>query len=943
MKNIDSKLYQHTPSVSVYDNRGLTIRNIDFHRTFAEGNTDTRITRHQYDAHGYLNYSIDPRLYDTNSGQPNFIWQYDLTGNLLRTESVDAGCTVTLNDIEGRLVLTKLATGVIQIRQYEDSSLPGRLLSITEQIPEKAPCVTERFIWAGNTPEEKNYNLAGQCARHYDTAGLNQLRGLSLTKNILSQSRQLLTDDQETDWVGDNETSWLAKLNNETYTTQSTFDATGTLLTQIDAKDNVQHLAYDIAGQLKNSWLTMKGRNEQIIIKSLTYSAAGQKLREEHGNGVITEYTYEPETQRLIGIKTHRPSDSQVLQDLRYEYDPVGNVISIRNDAEATRFWHNQKVVPENTYNYDSLYQLISATGREMANISQQKHQFPSPALPYDNNTYTNYLRTYTHDRSGNLTKIQHSSPATQNNYTTNLTISNNSNRAVLDSLTTDPAQVDALFDTGGHQKLLMPGQNLSWNARGELQQVTSVDHENISDREWYRYDSNGMRLLKVHEQQTGHIPQQQRVTYLPGLELRTTQNGNAITENLHVITVGTAGHAQVRVLHWETTPPADISNNQLRYSVDNLIGSSQLELDHKGQIISQEEYYPFGGTALWAAKNRTEANYKTIRYSGKERDATGLYYYGFRYYQPWIGRWLSADPAGTVDGLNLYQMVRNNPVTFIDTDGRMLEPTSSRTEAVQSPPSLVSLTRNAVAGFKHYNIEDIRQYLGGIRELRGSAYAHAHSAAEKFITNLENSRKKKAPDESELASKGYPQTLSQAAKVVGKTSDKYTPKFDENAQNPDRISLTKTPIGTGIPAKGTKNPLNPVLEFDAHGNEIFYRTMSEQHYEHLQQTGKLPPTTETSISPALSYSLDYKGHTVQFITKPGTFEQLKEIGIAANKPAEVQFPHMLKGIGEWMQTNARFKVEGGQMTTQLGQGMAIETFNRNIIGYKLVRSERKN
>lgn len=68
--------------------------------------------------------------------------------------------------------------------------------------------------------------------------------------------------------------------------------------------------------------------------------------------------------------------------------------------------------------------------------------------------------------------------------------------------------------------------------------------------------------------------------------------------------------------------------------------------------------------------RRAVEADYKTVRYSGKERDATGLYYYGYRYYQPWAGRWLSADPAGMVDGLNLFRMARNNPVAFIDRNG---------------------------------------------------------------------------------------------------------------------------------------------------------------------------------------------------------------------------------------------------------------------------------
>ncbi|WP_283255166.1 RHS repeat domain-containing protein, partial [Enterobacter cloacae] len=130
------------------------------------------------------------------------------------------------------------------------------------------------------------------------------------------------------------------------------------------------------------------------------------------------------------------------------------------------------------------------------------------------------------------------------------------------------------------------------------------------------------------------------------------------------------AGRAQVRMLHWTGGKPGDISNDQVRYSYDNLTGSSGLELDGDGNVISAEEYYPYGGTAILTARSVVEADYKTIRYSGKERDATGLYYYGYRYYQPWAGRWLSADPAGTVDGMNLFRMVRNNPLRYFDEDG---------------------------------------------------------------------------------------------------------------------------------------------------------------------------------------------------------------------------------------------------------------------------------
>ena len=408
-------------------------------------------------------------------------------------------------------------------------------------------------------------------------------------------------------------------------------------------------------------------------MKSLSYSGAGQKLREEHGNGVVTTYTYEVETQRLTGSKTQRPAGhavgARVLQDLRYAYDPAGNVLRVRNDAEETRFWRNQKVVPENIYTYDSVYQLVSATGREMANAGQQGSHLSLAST--DDTAYTNYTRTYTCDEAGNLTQIRHSAPATNNRYTLNITVSDRSNRGVLSTLTENAADVDALFTAAGQQKQLQSGQNLVWTVRNELLRVTPVVRDgNPDDQESYRYDGGRQRILKVSVQKTNNSVQTRRTLYLPGLELRTTVFGGRETESLGVITVGEAGRAPVRALQWTSGRPAEITGDQLRYSHDNLTGSSGLELDGDGKAISTEEYYPYGGTAILTARSQTEVNYKTIRYSGKERDATGLYYYGYRYYQPWAGRWLSADPAGTVDGLNLFRMVRNNPETFQDISG---------------------------------------------------------------------------------------------------------------------------------------------------------------------------------------------------------------------------------------------------------------------------------
>ncbi|EEU9074044.1 RHS repeat protein [Salmonella enterica] len=693
---MSTSLFSNTPTVTVLDNRGLTVRDNAYYRhPDSPDVTSERITRHQYDARGFLTQSADPRL--NEAGLVNFSFLTDLAGNVLRTHGVDNGITVALNDAAGRPFMTVSNIGtaddgtedasqaMTRTWQYEGVSLPGRPVGITEQVSGEAARITERFVWAGNSPEEKALNLAGQCVSHYDTAGLMQTDSVALTGVPLSVTRRLLKDADNpyivADWQGTDASVRNTLPGDGGFTTLTTTDATGAVLTTTDAQGNRQRVAYDVAGLLSGRWLTLKDGTEQVIVKSLTYSAAGQKLRGEHGNGVVTTYEYEPQTQRLVGIKTERPAGhaagAKVLQDLRYEYDPVGNVLKISNDAEETRFWRNQKVVPENRYTCDSLYRLVSATGREMANAGRQGCNLPSATipLPADSSAYTNYTRTYTYDSAGNLTQISHSAPATGNNYTTDITVSDRSNRGVLSTLTENPSGVDALFTAGGQQKQLQPGQNLVWTPRNELLKVTPVVRDgSTDDRESYRYDGGSQRCLKVSVQNTGSSTQTQRTLYLPGLELRTTVSGGKETESLEVITVGEAGCAQVRVLHWTAGRPAELTGDQTRYSYDNLTGSSGLELDGDGNIISMEEYYPYGGTAVLTARSQTGADYKTVRYSGKERDATGLYYYGYRYYQPWAGRWLGADPAGTADGLNLFRMVRNNPVSMKDNDGRVTE-----------------------------------------------------------------------------------------------------------------------------------------------------------------------------------------------------------------------------------------------------------------------------
>ncbi|ABS48272.1 putative insecticidal toxin complex protein [Yersinia pseudotuberculosis IP 31758] len=660
-------LTANTPSIAVHDNRGLAIRTLAYNRRSHDETVDELSSRNRYNASGQLIASRDPRL-----EVDNFRYQYSLSGVPLRTDSVDSGSTLQLADSAGRTVLTLDAHHTRRWVEYEtgEHSL-DRPLSYREQAKGGLKTVTDRFFYGENSEQDKGCNLNGTCVRHYDSAGLQALISQSIIGIPLQQQRRLLTDTKgPVDWFGEKE-NWGTRLSESPFVSHSTTNALGQLITQTDAKGHIQRMAYNRAGQLIGSWLTVKNGVEQPIVYSLTYSAAGQKLREESGNGVITEYRYEPQTQRLIAIKTTRPAKKDrptLLQDLRYDYDPVGNILAIHNDAEATRFYRNQKIVPETTYRYDALYQLIEATGREADTNGIQNSQLPTLASLNDSNQFVNYTRRYHYDRAGNLLKIQHTGAS---QYSTHITVSDSSNHGIQQQDGITARDIRSQFDAAGNQRQLQPGQPLRWNSRNQLQQVEPVPrNDGISDSESYLYDGSGSRVVKISLHKTHNAIQTRSVIYLAGLELRSQYNGNNLTEDFQVMTVGAAGRAQVRVLHWERGQPADIVNDQLRYSFDNHIGSALIELDSDGDIISQEEYYPFGGTAVLASRNTMEAKYKTVRYSGKERDTTGLYYYGYRYYQPWLGRWLSADPAGTIDGLNLYRMVRNNPIKLVDRDG---------------------------------------------------------------------------------------------------------------------------------------------------------------------------------------------------------------------------------------------------------------------------------
>jgi RHS repeat-associated protein len=524
-----------------------------------------------------------------------------------------------------------------------------------------------------------------------------------------------------------------AQLEAETFTSRTTYDALNRPIQLIaphsslpGASWNIIQPRYNEANLLEqlDVWLErLTEPAEQIDVSVVTpspvgvnnidYDTKGQRLRIDYKNGATTRYTYDPETFRLIHLYTRRgaaftndcvsdpppPNTPCGLQNLHYTYDPVGNITHIRDDAQQTIYFSNQVVEPNNEYTYDPIYRLIQATGREHlgqvggAPAPHSYNDVPRVGINWsanDVNAMGRYCETYGYDAVGNFMEMSHrrsclALPSWTRTYTydenSQIEPSQKSNRLSSTRVGSGVNSVPEPYSYDAHGNMLqMPQlQIMQWDFRDQLQMtqrqaVNASDSDGVQrqgERTYYVYDAGGQRVRKVTELATGQVKDE--CIYLGGFEVYrcySGQNSGLVRETLHVM------DDKQRIALVETRNNVNDGSPRLliRYQFGNHLGSASLELSEQAQIISYEEYAPYGSSTYQAARSLTETP-KRYRYTGKERDEeSGLYYHGARYCAPWLGRWTSCDPLGTT-GSSLYTAFGNNPPNRVDPLGTSERP----------------------------------------------------------------------------------------------------------------------------------------------------------------------------------------------------------------------------------------------------------------------------
>ena len=668
-------------------------------------------------------------------------YAYDMLGNRIYQISMETGARWVLNDVTGKPVRAWDSRGHNFTSTYDAlrRSIAQEVRGTTADSDPRTlnrDLLVDKIIYGESLANPEALNLRTRVYRHFDSAGIatnaqldtngKPTEAYDFKGNLKRSTRQFIQHYQEIpDWSSAIPPNLQPVLEAETFTSSSRYDALNRPVQSVAphssiarAKCNIIQPVFNEANLLErvDVWLDrvtepssqinpVSDTPSPVGVSNIDYDAKGQRTGIDYKNGASTTYEYDALTFRLVRMHTVRPSslnglatqlfkNNGIVQDLRYVYDPVGNITEVSDQALKSIFHNQQQVNPVCGYIYDAVYRLIEGKGRE--HIGQSALLLNPPNGNYrdypvtggtqlgDPQAVRHYTEQYVYDPVGNFERISHQ--AANGGWTRHyayeesslLEPAKQSNRlsgSSIGAITENYSSNGDGYDPHGNMLHMPHLQQMQWDYRDHLHQISLGG----GGEAFYVYDAAGQRVRKVWKKSANLI--EERI-YLGGFEIfrqhANTVGANTATlerETLHLM------DDQKRIALVETrtldTLGVDLAPQQLlRYQFGNHLGSASLELDDQAQVISYEEYTPYGSSSFQAARSQTETA-KRYRYTGKERDEeSGFNYHGARYCVVWLGRWISGDPIGIADDLNLYTYARCNPVMRIDLDGNFSKKT---------------------------------------------------------------------------------------------------------------------------------------------------------------------------------------------------------------------------------------------------------------------------
>ncbi|WP_157367925.1 SpvB/TcaC N-terminal domain-containing protein [Alloactinosynnema sp. L-07] len=669
------------------DTRGLTTSVKEFNQAAGQ---PVIWTSYAYDPLRQITTVVDDRNNTTSAA-------YDNLGRRTIVDSPDAGRTETRYDLAGNAtakITAKLRAGNKAVEyDYDFNRVSGI----------RYPTFTGNNVTYTYGAPGAADNTANRVASVRDAAGTVS-RAYGPLGELVRESRTVTAINGPA----------------RSYTTSYQYDSFNRVLQLTFPDSEVLTYEYDSGGQVSRA-TGHKGTFDYTYLNRLDYDKFGQRALMETGTGVRTSYTYDPADRQLATLKARLP-DGHEFQNITYTYDNVGNVRQVRNNVALP---HGKPIGGPSvqTFNYDDLYQVTSASGEYRNKDNKLDRQ--SLTLRYDSLHNT----THKDQKHEIVVNAQTTAPQTASSNTvltdpaagTDPTLApvgpieepaEPAEEPLQETLepgaTTGKAQVqkkttytydyaynsakphaaskvgpvNQVFDQNGNlidtvnTEPPAPGKRrqLVWDEENRL--ACNQDHARnttvlqdpsacVSPQQpatvRYVYDDEGNRVVK--DAGPKHIYPNQNFSERNGTGFKHVWVGDT------------------RIATKTVKPDNTYENHHFFFHADHL-GSSSYVTDEHANLTEHLEYFAFGEN--WVNEHPAQPTPVPYQFGGKELDEeTGLYYHGARYYNPKTTQWQSPDPAldsyldgepnnGVLQPFNLssYTFANNNPVRLTDPTG---------------------------------------------------------------------------------------------------------------------------------------------------------------------------------------------------------------------------------------------------------------------------------
>ncbi|WP_175608862.1 DUF6443 domain-containing protein [Chryseobacterium gambrini] len=430
-----------------------------------------------------------------------------------------------------------------------------------------------------------------------------------------------------------------------------------------------QTFEYDSQNRLKKQWHQVDGNPQELLSENI-YNDLSRLIQKKVGNNLQSiDYTYNMRGATTRVNDPANPGNDLFAYALSF-FDPSDNTTGKYSGNIKEISWKSAQdnILRKYAYRYDDLNRMTQGIYSE-----------PDASVPQNNF----FNETAAYDLGGNITSLQRNAKgqfSATAELIDNLTYTYTGNR--LSTVTDNSTNYRGYPDTSGNRiSYDVNGNMISHRDKGILQiDYNILDlpkyikfNEAVPSRggaryvnTTYLYSASGSKVRKIYQYKDGTNAYLASKTtdYLDGFQYESDAT--------------LANPAAPFILKFVPTSEGyyNFENNKYIYSYTDHLGNIRVSYfkntNGSAEVLEENNFYPFG--LKHEGYNQTTGNPSyNYQYSGKElQKETGWSDFGARMYMSDIARWSVIDPlAETTTRVNPYNYALNNPVMFIDPDGR--------------------------------------------------------------------------------------------------------------------------------------------------------------------------------------------------------------------------------------------------------------------------------